>query len=213
MLNPSGDTTGVTDSANIASLLATTGAQCLFQPGTFYIDAPITPDSFQLICRGCGYGTLIETGSSFTGSYMIQLAHPATTAEVTIRGLQRYPSANGITGVGGVQLDNTGFSPSGLIPNDTGHLLENVFVVLAGADSFHFDNSVRNLLVKRCDYYNAAGYGFSMSGTLAVPGRVALTASSPTAPPGTPRATGSISLMPITCSPHARHGGAGTAAR
>ena len=158
VLNPSGDTTGVTDSANIASLLATTGT-VLFQPGTFYIDAPITPDSFQLV-QGYGYGTLIETGSSFTGSYMIQLAHPATTAEVTIRGLRLYPSANSITGVGGVQLDNTGFSPSGLIPNDTGHLLENVFVVLAGADSFHFDNSVRNLLVKRCDSYNAAGYGF-----------------------------------------------------
>ena len=157
-LAPSGDTTGVTDSANIANLLATAGI-VLFQPGTFYIDAPITPDSFQLV-QGYGYKTLIETGSSFTGSYMIQLAHPATTAEVTIRSLRLYPSANSITGCGGVQLDNTGFGPSGIVPNDTGHVLDEIFVVLAGADAFHFDNNIRNLCARRCDSYNATGYGF-----------------------------------------------------
>ena len=157
-ITPTGDTTGAGDSANAAAALAANGC-CLLAPGTFYINAPITPDTRNLL-QGSGEGTIIKPGSGFSGSYMVQLANAATTVEVTMRDFQL---AIGYTGsVGGIQLDNTGYTnPGGALGlTDTLHTVQNILVVKAGGDGFHFDNNVRELRVENCKAYNSLGYGF-----------------------------------------------------
>lgn len=157
-LAPSSDATGATDSTNIANLQNLCGVMIL-QRGQFYTNAPIKPDTRDLL-QGYGDGTIISPGSGFSGSYMVELAHAATTVEVTIRDFQL--AIGYASGVGGVQLDNTGYTnPGGATGlSDTLHTVENILVVKAGGDGFHLDNNIRELRCRGCKAYEGLGYGF-----------------------------------------------------
>jgi hypothetical protein len=157
-VSPSGDTTGASDSAAILLGLAGNGSVFL-TPGTFYINTTILVDTDQTLA-GWGNSTVIRPGSgAFTGSYMVALRTPATTVRATIRDLILVMN---YAAIGGVQLDNTGYTdPGGLLGlTDTLHTVENVLTVKAGGDGFHFDNNIRELRCRGCKAYNGLGYGF-----------------------------------------------------
>jgi hypothetical protein len=159
-VTPSGDATGAGDSASIAAALALSGSQgCVLAPGTFYLSGPAQPDTGQIVA-GCGYHTIVQPGSAFSGSYLITLKTPASSVRTTIRDLLL--SINWASGVGGVQIDNTGYTDPGGATGlpDTLHTLDNILVVRPGGDGFHFDNNAREMHVKSCRVYNGLGYGF-----------------------------------------------------
>jgi hypothetical protein len=147
---PSGDPTGVADDANIAVAIA---KGYTLAPGTFYV-TNLLIDSRQLLA-GSGPGTILQAVAGTTG-YMVALKTPATTYQATIRDLTLIPNTGSL---GGVQLDNTGFT-SGGGETDSQHTLQNVYVQNAGANGFHFDNNIRSLRMTRCMQYGAGSDGF-----------------------------------------------------
>lgn len=157
LLDPSGDPSGATDQPRIAQAIASGDQLGL---GTFYITGPLTPDTLQVL-RGSGPGTIIKPGTLFSGTYMVKLAHPASTYQVTVQDLTLVPNTGT---VGGVQLDNTGYT-GGAGPtqqNDTLHTLTRVYVVNAGGDGFHLDNNIRSLRMEGCTVYGAGGHGVTV---------------------------------------------------
>jgi len=153
LLNPSGDTTGATDTARIQTAVAS-GVE--LAEGTFYTNATITLDTSNVL-RGVGAnGTIISAASGFTGSSMIALTTPATSAQVQIENVTLIPNTGT---VGGVYLDNTGFSPAIF---DSRHILRNVFVKQAAGDSFRFSNNIRGMSAINCQSYWSEGYGFKI---------------------------------------------------
>lgn len=92
-----------------------------------------------------------------TTGYALALETPATTKQVVVRDL----TINCNQVCGGILLDNTGFTPvSPFVPYDPMHTLDNVFILAALGDAFHFDNNARELRVDKCKQYFASGYGF-----------------------------------------------------
>lgn len=153
VIPPSGDTTGVTDTTAINTVIQSAAAAML-ESGTYYI-TNLLPDSYGAII-GTGDATVLSVVSETTG-YAIALKTPATTARILLQDFQ--VSCNDVCG--GIQLDNTGFTPSGsYVPYDPLHTLENIFVLGANGDAFHFDNNARELRVHACKQYYCSGYGF-----------------------------------------------------
>lgn len=87
MVLPSGDTTGSTDTAAInAALTAFPRPKAVLAPGTFYINAPITPQNNTWL-QGSGIlTTTIQQSSTFTGSCMYQAALSSTISDLTLQG-------------------------------------------------------------------------------------------------------------------------------
>lgn len=152
LVAPSGDTSGATDTSAI-NTVAQGGKAALLQNGTYYI-THLLPDSLGAIA-GVGLATVLQAVSGTTG-YAIALKTPASTYGVTLRDFKLIPDTGSL---GGVQIDNTGFT-SGAGETDSMHTLENVYVQNAGGDGFHLDNAVRSIRMTRCTQYGAGGYGF-----------------------------------------------------
>jgi hypothetical protein len=167
LLQPSTDTSGTTDTANIQQAIIA-GQQ--LAPGTFYV-SNLAIDTGNILA-GSGYGTVLQPVSGTTG-YVLSLAHAATTCRTTVRDL----TINANNTCGGIGYDNTGFDPQvQWVPYDEMHSLRNVLVLAAAGDAFHFDNQVREMRVSKCIQYNCSGYGFYL-GTGAASDGVAATDS------------------------------------
>jgi hypothetical protein len=150
----SGDETGVKDTAAINAIIQN-GAAALLQAGTYYT-TNLLVDTYGAI-MGSGLNTILQAVSGTTG-YMIALKTPATTKQITLCDFTLVPNTGSL---GGILLDNTGFTPiDPFVPYDPLHSLEHVFVLGAGGDAFHFDNNARELRVRNCVQYYAGGYGF-----------------------------------------------------
>jgi hypothetical protein len=99
----------------------------------------------------------IMTALPGTTGYIFALKTPATTKQVVIRDL----TINCNQVCGGIQLDNTGFTPIiQFTPYDPMHTLDNILVLAALGDAYHFDNNAREIRVENCKQYFASGYGF-----------------------------------------------------
>jgi hypothetical protein len=152
---PSGDSSGVTDMANINAALTANGKAQL-APGAF-TTTNILLDSDQVL-SGSGSKTVLQTPAGTTG-YMVALKTPASTIRTTVRDLQLIPNR---AGLGGIIFDNTGYSVGS--PVDPMHQADNVLVYNARGDAFHFDNVARELRITRCKAYNGEGFGFYLGG-------------------------------------------------
>jgi hypothetical protein len=150
---PSGQPNGNTDTANINAVVQA-GAAAYLLPGTYYVKNLLLDSLGALL--GSGPSTVLQPVAGTTG-YVIALKTPATTRQVNIRDL----TINCNQVCGGISLDNTGFTPNiSFVPFDPLHVLDNVFVLAAAGDAFHFDNNMRELRVSKCKQYFATGYGF-----------------------------------------------------
>jgi hypothetical protein len=149
---PTGDTSGAADTANIAVAVA---KGYMLAPGTFYVKN-LTVDTLQSL-TGSGQGTVLQAVAGTTG-YVVTLAHPATTYQAAVRNLTIVPNTGSL---GGVQLDNTGFTSGGGV-TDTLHTLEDIYVHMAGGDGFNLGNNVRSLRATRCAAYDSGGMGWNL---------------------------------------------------
>jgi hypothetical protein len=160
---PSGATSGTVDYPNIANALAGSGYASL-SPGTYYIDQTVTVDT-QQVFAGFGDGVIIRPAAGFTGSYMVTLATPASSTRATIRDLTLSIdwALNASSGtIGGVQIDNTGWtSPGGSLElPDPLHVLQDILVIRASGDGYHFDHNAREMRCENLRSYDALGYSF-----------------------------------------------------
>jgi len=149
MIGPSGDATGAADTAAI-NAAAGAGGTALLKKGTYYV-THLLPDSYGAIL-GTGPNTILQAVSGTTG-YAIALRRPASTQQVMLAGFTL--KANTGT-LGGIQIDNTGYGTE----SDPQHTLENIYVLSAGGDGFHFGANSRSMRVTNCRQYNAGGAGF-----------------------------------------------------
>lgn len=142
------DTSAIQTTLNTA---AAAGGGTVLIPNNSVI-SNITIDSYVEL-RGASQGTTLLAKTGATG-YMIALTTPSTSQQIAIRNITLKPNK---TGLGGVNIDNTGFTSS----TDSLHELENVIVTNSVGDAFHFDNAVREIRVNRCKaYFTTNGYGF-----------------------------------------------------
>lgn len=148
LVYPSGDQTGVTDTANIQK--AATRGQRLAE-GTFYVSNILLDTGQQL--AGSGAGTVVQAVTGTSGN-LVALTAPATSAQVTIRDLTLVPAQTSLVGI---SLDNTGFGTA-----DPRHQLLNVYVNNAGGDAFKFGANIRSVIVHGCQQYGALGAGFNI---------------------------------------------------
>jgi len=149
VIGPSGDTTGATDTAAI-NAVAGAGGTALLTNGTYYVTHLLPGSSGAII--GTGPNTLLQAVSGTTG-YAIALKTPASTIQVYLASFTL--NAN-VSGLGGILIDNTGYGTS----SDSQHTLENIYILDAGADAFHFGANARSMRVTNCRQYNAVGAGF-----------------------------------------------------
>jgi len=152
------DTTAIQNALNAA---ATQGGGVVYLPAATYLVSNLLIDT-NVTLIGDGVATLLTPGSGTTG-YMIALAHPASTKQIVISNISLKPNTGSL---GGIQLDNTGYGGS----SDPQHKLDNVVVLQAGGDAFHFDNNARGMKITRCTQYGAGGYGYLLGNGLASSG-------------------------------------------
>lgn len=152
-IDPSGDLTGVTDTAAINAVVQGGKAALLSSDATYYI-GNILPDSFGAII-GQGPSSILQAVTGTTGS-AIALKNPASTHEIY---LANFTLNAHVSGLNGIYLDNTAYAGS---PSDTQHTLMNIFVFQAGGDGFKFGNNIRAMRVYGCQQYYAEGYGFNI---------------------------------------------------
>ena len=129
------------------------GGTALLKNGTYYV-THVLPDSYGAII-GQGAATVLQAVPGTSG-YMIALKTPATTQQVTIRDLALIPNVGSAGNLGGILLDNTGFSAHA----NPQHVLTNVNVIDATGDAYHFDNNARAMTITGCYQTNALGNGF-----------------------------------------------------
>lgn len=153
LINPSGDTTGATDTANI-NTVAQAGKAALLSSGTYYV-THLLPDTNGAII-GDGPGTILQAVAGTTGS-AIALKTPATTQQVLLADFTLIPNTGTLNGI---FLDNTGFTPTIF---DSRHELRNVYVFQAGGDAFKFGANIRGALVTGCQQYHGQGAGFNLA--------------------------------------------------
>ena len=146
---PSGDATGVADTAAI-NAVAGAGGTALLKQGTYYI-THLLLDSYGAIL-GTGPNTILQAVSGTTG-YAIALKTPASTQQVMLAEFTLKPNTGTL---GGIQIDNTGYAKD----SDPQHTLENIYVLSAGGDGFRFGANSRSMRVTNCRQYNAGGSGF-----------------------------------------------------
>jgi hypothetical protein len=153
IIPPSGDQTGIKDTAAI-NIVVQNQQAALLKTGTYYINNLLL-DTYGAI-YGTGRGTILQVVSGTTG-YAIALKTPATTKQIVLSNFQL--NCNQVCG--GIQIDNTGFTPDvPFVPYDPLHHLEGLFVIASNGDAFHFDNNARELRVHACVQYFSLGYGF-----------------------------------------------------
>lgn len=150
---PSGDPSGVTDTAAI-NALTQAGKAANLRDGSTYHVGNLLPDTNGTI-TGAGPSTVLQAVTGTTG-YMVALKTPSTTINVVIKNLTL--DGHSVSGLGGINLDNTGYVPVG--NNAVNHLLEWVSVENTGSDAFHFDNNARGISARNCSAYNVTGYGY-----------------------------------------------------
>jgi len=148
-ISPSADTTGAADTAAI-NAVAGAGGTALLTNGTYYV-THLLPGSYGAIV-GTGPNTILQAVSGTSG-YAIALKTPASTIQVY---LANFTLNANVSGLGGILIGNTGFGTS----SDPQHTLENIYILDAGADAFHFGANARSMRVTNCRQYNAAGAGF-----------------------------------------------------
>lgn len=86
IVQPSGDTTGAADSAAInAALTGLPRPLAVLGPGTFYINAPITPQNNTWLQGSGMQSTTIQQGSGFASTAMIQAAVSSTVSDLTFK--------------------------------------------------------------------------------------------------------------------------------
>jgi hypothetical protein len=147
---PSGDATGVTDTAAI-NLLTQAGKVAQLGSGTYYT-TNITLDSNAALL-GVGPSTILQAVAGTTGA-MIAVKTPASSVQVTVEHLSLIPNTGTLIGV---KLDNTGLGNP-----DSRHHLFDVFVNLSGGDAFYFGAVTRGVTVIACTQYNSGGFGFNI---------------------------------------------------
>jgi hypothetical protein len=142
------DTTAIQSALTAA---VSVGGGIVFIPEATYVVSNITIGSYvELMGAGRGTQLLAKSGSS---GYMIALTTPSSSQQTYIHDLTLKPSTGTL---GGIQLDNTGFGTA----IDPIHIIENVVVLNAGGDAFHFDNSMRELQVRGCYTHYSTGYSY-----------------------------------------------------
>jgi hypothetical protein len=142
-VTPSGDTTGITDTANITTALAS-GA-CSLAPGEFYL-RNLLVGSYQEL-SGSGKDTILNIAAGTTG-YGIALA-ATSTVQASIKNL----TLNCGSVCGGILINNVSEYP------DPQHLLCDLLVLNANGDAYHLTAGAENR-ISRCLQYGASGYGF-----------------------------------------------------
>jgi hypothetical protein len=152
------DLTGANDAtaaiqAALDAAAAAGGGEVWPPPGTYkagnlHIDSKVTLRS------GVGVNYIAAPGAS---GYMISLKNPGSTYQAKIIGGNWKPNTGSL---GGVLLDNTGYSAPSGAPTSPLHELEDIYVFNSGGDAFHFGVNVRALRVTRCRQDNSGGYGF-----------------------------------------------------
>jgi len=114
-VQPSGDTTGATDSARIlAALTGFPRKYALLGPGIFYLSVPLLPQNNTWL-QGSGYSTTtIQQGSLFAGSQMIgPLPGGVTISDLTLAAPSTSTSTN-------VQADGISITQNGVFISDIG---------------------------------------------------------------------------------------------
>ena len=147
---PSGDTSGVTDTAAI-NALAQAGKAANCQPGTYYV-TNLLPDSYGTII-GQGLGVAFQAAAGTTGA-MIALKTPASTVRVTIANVRLIPNTGSVIGI---SLDNTALGSG-----DPAHQLTSVYVDGAKGDAFKFGANIRSCKFTDLQQYNGQAYGFNV---------------------------------------------------
>jgi hypothetical protein len=149
LLQPSGDTSGVTDTANIltASQIGATLA-----PGTFFVGN--LPLASKADVGGAGGGTILSVVAGTTGA-VFTLAAPSTTRYVNIHDL--VIQTNSRTGLQGIWLDNTGLSPS----TPGFHRVDNVYILSPAGTGYHLSNIIETYTT-RVLVSNGAGINFNI---------------------------------------------------
>ena len=155
------DPTGANDSttaiqAALDAAAAAAGGGVVAVPPGNYVASNLLIGSFVTL-QGAGPATVL-TGKPGASGYMIALARPSSTQQVTVADIALQPNTGTL---GGIQLDNTGY-PTDAESYDSRHRLRNVFVYESGGDAFNFGNSVRGMTVIACTTYWSRGYGFSI---------------------------------------------------
>jgi hypothetical protein len=149
VIGPSGDASGAADTAAINAVVGA-GGSALLKKGTYYV-THLLPDSYGAIL-GTGPNTILQAVSG-TAGYAIALRTPASTQQVMLADFTLKPDTGAL---GGIQIDNTGYGTG----SDPQHTLENIYVLSAGGDGFHFGANSRSMRVTNCRQYNAGGAGF-----------------------------------------------------
>jgi hypothetical protein len=149
MLQPSGDTSGATDTANITAALAD-GLASLSPSGTWYI-SNLTLGSNQTLE---GNGAVLSVVAGTSGA-VVSLASASSTREVAIRDV--VIDCNSISGVTGVSLVNTGL-PSSAPGN---HRIWNVVVNNPGLDGIYLDDVIETYTGFTA-VFNSGRYGFNV---------------------------------------------------
>jgi hypothetical protein len=151
LTEPSGDNTGTTDTANLATALET--GYCKMAPGVWYIKN-VTLASYEWL-DGCGRATEVNIVSGITG-YGIALAN-TSVVQTKISNFALY--CNSVCG--GIDIDNSSEFPY----PDPQHTLVDLFVFDAEGDAYHFPASLECRFT-RLFQYGASGYGFYTTASL-----------------------------------------------
>jgi hypothetical protein len=95
VVSPSGDTTGATDVGNInAALTGFPRKKAVLGPGTFYINAPISPQNDTWL-QGSGIlTTTVKQSSTFSGTTMYQAALSSTISDLSLQGATSTTASN-----------------------------------------------------------------------------------------------------------------------
>jgi hypothetical protein len=148
LIAPSGDTTGATDASNINTALSVPGGTVVLMPGTFTINATLTPGaSFGQILAGCGWATQIH----YDGITVVPAIGPASAgARLRIRDL-RLTQTNATSAGTAIDLSGTTDSQVENVLIDGSTAAPNRGIVL-NSGSTHYD------VIRDCRI-NVAGTG------------------------------------------------------
>ena len=145
------DSTAAFNAALTAAAAASPGGAVVRVPYGTYMISNLLIDSYVTL-QGDGPATVLQ-GKSGSSGYMIALKTPATTKQITVRNLTLKPNTGSL---GGIQIDNTGYGTA----SDPLHTLDQILILNAGGDAYHFGANARGMEILNCMQYTAGGYGF-----------------------------------------------------
>jgi hypothetical protein len=153
-LQPTGDATGVKDSANISALLLA-GKSLHLLPGTFNINAAITlATNSSLIGAGAGTTIINQVTSGAEG------ITGTNVSTVTLRGFTLVGNGSGVSTKAGIHFSSN--------PATANIILDDIIVQNFGLQGFLFD-SVFLTELRKCEALANGGSGFQVTNSFASP--------------------------------------------